>query len=132
MKPTFLHCLLVVIPIICLSACRESIDDKAVREARQYTAKNCPVEIAPGFVSDSLVFDKSSRTLNYHFSIKSDAGKVLLDSVQARANVLSSVVNATNLRIYKEAGFNFRYTYRSASPPHALLLDLVFTPEDYE
>lgn len=131
MRPIFLTCLHLLALSVCLCSCQESIDERAVREARKYTAKNCPIEITPGLVSDSLIYDKSTRTLNYHFSVKGDVNEMYIDTVEAREGLLQTVTNSTTLRIYKKAGFNFRYTYRSADAPHTVLFDCTLTPEEY-
>lgn len=132
MRPIFLNCLHLLVLSVWLCSCQESIDERAVHEARKYTAKNCPIEIAPGVVSDSLVYDRSTRTLNYHFSVEGDADVIRIDSIEAREGLLQTVANSTNLRIYKKAGFRFRYTYRSAEEPHRVLFDCTLMPEEYE
>ena len=38
----------------------------------------------------------------------------------------------TTLQEYKEAGYNFRYTYRSEKDHSVIYFDTTITPEDYK
>lgn len=117
--------------VLCLAACHESMDERAGREAHDFTAKNCPVEIAPGFILDSLTFDKRTRTVNYHFIMCGAMDNARIDSAKARKTLLLALVNAPNLRIYKKAGFTFRYTYRSEKDSGRIKFDFILTPDEY-
>ena len=45
--------------------------------------------------------------------------------------MLSNALRAeTSMKAYKDAGFNFQYTYRSTANPQQILLDEKFTSKD--
>ena len=48
-----------------------------------------------------------------------------------RQSLLSELKNTTSMQAYKDAGFNFAYTYRSEKHPDVVLYDVVFTEKDY-
>ena len=115
------------------SACQETLEDRCVREAKEYSVKHCPVAVAENIVIDSLTFDKASHTLHYYYSLsgklddadvikKNDAKKLLLDQLK----------NTTSMKVYKDAGFLFAYTYYSAKEPTNILFETVFTKKDYQ
>ena len=90
-----------------LVSCTESLEDKAVREAKEYTKKVCPTPYVNDGRTDSASFDKSTRTYTYYMS-------------------LQSLDNNPGLKKYKEAHFSFRFIYHSAKNPKEVLLDDTF------
>lgn len=130
MKKVFFFLILAV----CFVSCHESLEQRAAREAKLYTNKNCPSAIKNNIRTDSLVFDENSRTLIYYYSFFG----ILDDSVNVtnqRDRMISTLTDAIkrdiSLKTYKDAGFNIRYEYHSATRPNLILLDKTFTPEDY-
>lgn len=115
-----------------LAACQESLEDRCAREAKSYTEKKCPAPVGENTVIDSIAFDRQTHTMCYYYSLsgaaddpaviaKSDPYKVLLREVR----------NATSTKAYKDAGYNFQYTYKSAKEPEQVLFEATFTPKDY-
>jgi hypothetical protein len=49
---------------------------------------------------------------------------------QVHELMLKELVEATNIKAYKDAGFNFEYICRSASNPHLILYRDLFRSED--
>ena len=54
--------ILSLIAIICMASCTESIEDKAAREAEEYTQKVCPTPYVNDARPDTETLDKTSRT----------------------------------------------------------------------
>lgn len=125
------QCFCIIVLAFLAVSCQESLEQRVEREAREHTVRNCPMEISPGFVNDSLTFDRQTHTVQYHFSLHGKADSLRIDSTLARQSLQTALLNATNLRIYKNAGFTFRYTYRSERRGNKVVFDFVFTPEDY-
>lgn len=116
-----------------LSACQETLEQRCQREAQAYTEKNCPALIAKDVTIDSLTFDKQSHTLCYAYTL----GGVLDDSAivnksELKQQMLMDLRNATSLKIYKEAGYSFRYVYYSRKQQGQKLLDVVYKAKDYQ
>lgn len=111
--------------------CHEDLDQRAYREAREHTAKNCPMVIAPGITNDSLTYDRQTRTVSYYFTLGKDIDAGKINGSLARQELQTEIINATNLRLYKDAGFNFRYVYMSEKSGDAIVFDFLFTPKDY-
>ena len=125
---------LFLIFLICPTAfvaCHESLEEKAAREAAEFTRKNCPVAVSENIVNDSMVYEKNTRTIHYYYTINGNADTTAINIQQARDMLIKGVKDATALRPYKEAGFNFAYTYFSAKNKGKKLIEVPITPKDY-
>ena len=112
-----------------VASCTESMEDRAVREAREYTEKVCPTPYINDSRTDSAVFDKDSRTYIYYLSLRNKADNA--EAIALNRNKLHNMQkqaldNNPALKSYKEAHFSFRFIYRSASNPQKILLDDTF------
>ena len=118
--------------IITFYACQETLEEKAIREAQLYTKKNCPSQIAENIIIDSLVFEASTHTLHYYYTLMGIADSAgLLNQDEARSSLLKELKNTTSMAGYKEAGYQFAYSYRSQKDPETMLFETVFTQKDY-
>lgn len=113
----------------CMAACTESIEDKAAREAKEYTEKVCPTPFVNDARTDSAAFDKGSRTYTYYVTLRGKIDNSLL--IKANQKKLhdaqkQSLDNNPGLLKYKEAHFAFRVIYRSAKDPKVVLMDETF------
>lgn len=116
-------------------SCQESLEDRAARELKEYTEKNCPTPVVNDQQMDSASFERESRTLRFYYKLydKSDSKALFAQhGKDIRKQILNELKNSTSTKSYKDAGFNYRYTYRSASNPNTILLDVKFTPKDYK
>ena len=128
------HLFYVGILLLSLSACRNSLEDRAAQECKEYTEKKCPTPVVNDTRMDSMVFEPSSRTIHYYYSLVGNA-----DNEQAVISKKSELRNALNDALkadagtkgYKDVGFNFRYTYHSGKTPTKVLLDETYTEKDY-
>lgn len=112
-----------------VASCTESIEDKAAREAKEYTEKVCPTPFVNDGRTDSATFDKSSRTYIYYMTLRNKADNALI--IEKNKDKLhevqkQSLDNNPGLKKYKEAHFAFRFIYRSAQNPKVVLLDETF------
>ena len=121
--------ILSLIAIICMASCTESIEDKAAREAKEYTEKVCPTPFVNDARTDGAAFDKGSRTYTYYVTLRGKIDNSLL--IKANQKKLhdaqkQSLDNNPGLLKYKEAHFAFRVIYRSAKDPKVVLMDETF------
>ena len=112
-----------------LASCTESLEDKAAREAKEYTEKNCPTPYVNDSRTDSATFDKSTKTYVYYISLRNKADNKQV--IEANKNKLHKIQkealdNNPGLKKYKEEHFTFRFVYHSAKNPKEILLDDVF------
>jgi hypothetical protein len=124
--------LLTVMAALLLTACQETLEEKAAKEAEIYTKKNCPARIADNLTMDSLTYEQQTRTLHYYYTITGAADSVgLLNPETARSALLTELKNTTSMMAYKEAGFAFAYTYHSQRHRGTVLYETVFKAKDY-
>ena len=123
----------VAIMAAALTACHENLDERAAREAQEFTRKSCPMKIGEGIVIDSMTFDNTSKTVRYMYSLSGMMDTTITEEISKKVEqqMLEDVRNSPHLKVYKEAGYRFRYTFFSTKQPRQLILDYVFTPEQY-
>ena len=112
-----------------LVSCTESLEDKAAREAKEYTEKYCPTPYVNDARTDSAAFDKTKKMYTYYISLRNKADNVIL--IKQNHKKLydvqkQSLDNNPGLQKYKEAHFAFRFIYHSAKNPKEVLLDNTF------
>ncbi|MBR1463152.1 MAG: hypothetical protein IJ604_07220 [Prevotella sp.] len=122
---------MMIVAAVFMTACHESLEERAARECKEYTEKYCPVPVSDVVVNDSMVYESATRTVHYYYSLRGIADTSSIDPKKARAEMLEAVKNSTELKAYKEAGFNLRYTYFSTKNRGKKMFDLLFTPKDY-
>ena len=118
-----------IMTLALMASCTESMEDRAVREAREYTEKVCPTPYINDSRTDSAVFDKDSRTYIYYLSLRNKADNKQV--IEANKNKLHKIQkealdNNPGLKKYKEEHFTFRFVYHSAKNPKEVLLDDLF------
>ncbi len=127
--------LLFVLCTLLFAACQESLEERAQRTLQEYSEKNCPQQITSTIVLDSCSFDMSTTTLRYYYRFMGAMDNDSMVNAQAsdmRGLLVSALKNETSTRIFKEAGYNYQYTYFSAKEPGKVLFETVLTKEDYE
>lgn len=122
------------LPLMALAACQESLVDRAETDAREYTQKYCPTPAMQSMRNDSVTFDRSTLTFCYHYSALDllDNAEVMNHFADKLAESLRiNVADNTNLKVYKKAGYSFRYVMRSAKDPQRVLFETTITEADY-
>ena len=126
--------LMGLIGLISLISCTESFEDRCRREAREYTARQCPRLVDTYIVLDSMVFDESPIGFSYYYTVQGDLDNpdLLTDELMAefKEAVLASLRKDISLKNFKERGFVFSYHYFSASTGE-LFTEVSFKPEEY-
>lgn len=118
--------------MLLLTACQESLEDRCEREAKEYTKKHCPALIAENIVMDEMTFVKATHTISYIYTVSGVLDdSVVINSNEPRKRLLEQVKNNTNLKLYKDAGYSFRYTYYSAKENGTKLFEATFRVNDY-
>lgn len=120
--------------LLSLSACRNNLEERAAQECKEYTEKKCPTPVVNDTRMDSMVFEPSSRTIHYYYSLVGNADNeqaVISKKTELRKALNDALKADAGTKGYKDAGFNFRYTYRSDKTPSKVLLDETYTEKDY-
>lgn len=116
-------------------SCQKSIEERAAEEAEEYTTKLCPTPVVNYARTDSLVFDKETRTfITYNTLVDKLDNQMVISTNKTEIEkvFLDNVRNSTELKAYKDADFNFRFVGRSGSNPSTILYDYTFEPKDYQ
>ena len=114
-----------------MAACQESLEQKAAHEALIFTQKNCPAQMSDNLIIDSMVFEADTRTLHYYYTLVGKTDNMDEHGETLRKVLLTDLKNTTALMAYKEAGFQFAYTYYAQKEPHKVLFEAIFGEKDY-
>ena len=116
-----------------LTGCQETLEERAARESRDYTEKHCPAPIAYQVTMDSMTFDKATHTITYAYTLTGQLDdSAVVEGAHSRDLLLQEIKNSAHLRLYKEAGYSFRYVYHSGKKKGTQLLDATFHQSDYQ
>ena len=122
----------LLLSIVLLTACQESLEDRCAREAKEFTEKNCPRAVDKEIVLDSMAFEKATHTISYLYTLMGTLDDPQrIDSKHFRELLLMEVKNSTNLKLYKDAGYSFRYCYYSEKENGTKLFEATFRESDY-
>jgi hypothetical protein len=126
--------LLFIALFLVLVSCQESLEQRAQRTLHEYSEKNCPQQIGENIVLDSCAFEMDTHTLHYYYRFM---GVMDNDSITGKAEamrklVLDAMRNETSTRVFKEAGYSFKYTYYSQKNVGKVLFETTITKADYE
>lgn len=134
---TFAFNMKKIIPIllcIFLVGCHENLKERAVREAQEFTRKNCPQRLEGGLQLDSMVFNVNDSTLHHYYTISgvADSAAVFVEhKKEIRTGLKESIHNNVQMRTFKEAGFYFGFTVCSKKHPGQVLYEERFSKKEY-
>lgn len=117
-----------------LCSCHESLEERAQREAREYTKKYCPTPEQNFTRTDSVVFEIPTKTYHYYCTVTGDLdNKTIFDNNRQKIvdALLATVKENTSLRAYKKENFAFQWTLRSGKDKNVVYFDKRYTPKDY-
>ena len=117
------------------SSCHRSLEDRAAQECKEYTEKKCPTPVVDNVRLDSMVFESTSRTIHYYNTLVGTAdNRLVIDKQQGklRQALKEGLRSDAGTKAYKDAGFNFQYTYHSEKKPSEVLFDVTYTTKDYQ
>ena len=124
----------IVAASIMLCGCHESLEQRAQREAKEYTEKYCPTPEQNYTRTDSVVFDMATKTYHYYCSVTGKLDdKAIFDTNRQKLSdaLLDNVKENTSFRAYKKEGFAFQWTLRSDKDKNVVYFDKRFTPKEY-
>lgn len=125
---------LTVMATVCAACHHDTLEDRAEKETREYTEKNCPTPYTNDSRTDSISFTRATRTIHCYYTVKgkTDNAEVFTEkSDTLRKVLLQNLKDNTQNRAFKKEGFAFHYVFRSATSGKTLL-DVTFTKKDYD
>ncbi len=124
---------LLFLSAVCLTSCFESMEDRAAREAQEYTERNCPTPAFDNTITDSLTFDKTTHTFGHYQRLigPNDIDASIFESKrpQIHQGLVKEVKGNLNYKIYIEEGYHFAFISRSGKTGDVLYVDTVKNQE---
>ncbi len=118
-----------------LTAChRATLEDMAAKTASDYTERYCPTPVEDFQRTDSITFDRGTHTFSYYYTLTGkidDPAIIEKGEKQILATIIGSLKENTSMKDYKQAGYNFRYVYRSQKNGN-VMIDKTFKQKDYK
>jgi hypothetical protein len=129
--------LLFTTAILLLTACQESLEEKAAREAREVTESTCPMPIGDNMYLDSIVFDipTLTQTQYFRFTGNSDNDSTVENIVSnndLKGTLVKELKNTPSYKALMNKGISFRYIYGSTAESEKTYIDITVTKEDYQ
>ena len=125
--------LILSVGMLSFTACQESLEERCARECKEYTKKKCPVLIAKDIYLDSLTFNTSNQMLSYYYTVEGVLDDAeFLKQRDFRGMLLKELKRSTGDKLYKDAGYSFRYVYFSGKHKGAQLVEATFHKTDYQ
>ena len=125
MKKTILSLLLAFSGLTSFTSCHhDTLEDRAEKEATDYTSRYCPTPFTDNQRTDSVTFTRADRTFHYYYTLRdvADNPELILQNKSKLAHALQEDLNtSTQSKVYKDAGFTFHYVFRSATTGKTLL-----------
>ena len=111
---------------IIFSACtsRQSLEEKAAADARNFNRRYCPTPVINHIRTDSISFnpDRHVFTYSYTFCDMLDDSNVVALNKEKISNVLrSNIKNSTSMKSYIESGYRFHIVCHSEKSPNTIL-----------
>ena len=113
---------------------RKTFDEYLAEEAEKFTSTQCPRQIDKLSRIDSMVYDQTSRVLNYYYTLQYEEGKketlsqTLIEDF--REALLVNLRDDISLKKHKENEISFCYHYFMDNKKEETF-QLLFTPKDY-
>ena len=108
MKKNILTIALALAGLAVLSSCHHNtLEDRAEKDASEYTRRYCPTPFTDNQRTDSITFTRADKTFHYYYTLR--------HALQADLD------KGTQNKAYKDAGFRFHYVFRSATTGKTLL-----------
>ncbi len=124
--------LFIIVSALLITACQETLEQRCAREAKEYSEKHCPAPIAKDVMIDSMSFDIATHTLIYSYSLSGVVDdSAVINHNNPKEQMLQQLKNATAMKPYKDAGYNFRYIYYSTKDKGEKLFEATFQEKDY-
>lgn len=127
--------LVLALATIVLTGChRTNLEDLAAKTAEEYTERYCPTPFEDNQRTDSVSFDRATHTFGYYYTLSGeidDPEIVLKNKKQIAISILGSLKDNTSMKEYKQAGYNFRYVFRSQKSGN-ILIEKTFTKKEYK
>ncbi len=110
--------------ILLMAACHESLEQRAAREAQEYTERYCPTPVINNTRTDSVKFEIDKKNYVYYCSFVGqwdDAELIRRFRNDISRGISSEIRSNTGMKRYVEAGYTFTYIVRSDKNPELVL-----------
>jgi hypothetical protein len=129
--------LLMASVVMLFTACQETLEERAAREAREVTESKCPMPVGSNMYLDSIVFSipTLTQTQYFRFTGNSDNDSTVENIVSnndLKGTLVKELKNTPSYKALMNKGISFRYIYGSTAEPEKTYIDITVKKEDYQ
>ena len=109
----------------CIS--RQSLEEKADADARNFNRRYCPTPVINHIRTDSISFNPDTHVFTYSYTfceILDDINIVELNKEKIANALHSNIKNSTSMKTYIESGYRFHIVCHSEKSPNTILFQL--------
>lgn len=113
-----------IISALLLTACHENLEERAEREAAEYTKRCCPTPIINNTRTDSLVYNKDKKEFILYCSFWNEFDNAeIIDRIRPELHdgLKNQIASDPGKQAYINEGFIYSYIVTSGSVPEKIL-----------
>ncbi len=118
-----------------MTACKhDSLEDKAEKDIKAFNERYCPTPTKNNQRTDSVTFDRDTRTFNYYFDLSGPSdNQEVIDTMRTQLHeaLVKDLKEDMGTQAYKNAGYSYHYVFYSAST-HKILFEALLQEKDYK
>ena len=123
--------IIISLSVLYLSSCQEDFEVRLEREAQIFTSKQCPIEIEPGCILDSVSFSTKQRTYIWWYKLSDKGIHIIRENTPILHSLLvERVKDNIDLKILKDKYINFGYVYRSNNYKDSVIYETTIYPKN--
>lgn len=135
---------LLIFSLLCsitifLDSCRESLDERIIRETESFNKRSCPKQVDEFVTLDSISYiininNNSANEYKYSHSVKCDTTQMKFLKEHGdgmKTEILKRIRNAQDLRLIKEAGITISYVFYQSDSKDTIYY-FKYTKESYQ
>lgn len=108
--------LIFITSLLLFSSCQESFDKRLLRETKEFTKSQCPMQVEEGCILDSLSYNTNQRVYTWWYQLSDVGVATFIENRHLLHKILvDRLSNDVELKSLKDNKVTFQYIYRSSS-----------------
>lgn len=124
-----LFIIIITLSFLAIGCKKETIQDRAEKEAYEFTRRYCPTPTINNWSTDSIVYNRNKNVYTYYckfYGILDDQAIIDENSDKIKDILYKAITESTTMKPYLESGMHFRYVCRSSSRKDVVLFEVLF------
>lgn len=121
----------ILTTLFLFTSCQESFDKRLLRETKEFTKSQCPMQVEEGCILDSISYNVNQRVYTWWYQL-SDVGVAAFSENRPLLHkiLVDHLSNDVELKSLKDNKVTFQYIYRSSSSGRTIY-ETTITQDEY-